>query len=111
MPEASPPTNAVTVPSVRALATSSSVADVGAPLASCAKTQMFMVCVPRSVRVFAVSDDLEVLEEGDDLRVALAVVLDDGAGGAGLGLRDVDDLLAGAVPADRRDAEVGRGDG
>ena len=47
MAEASPPTNAVTLPptlaaSVRALVSSSSVAVVGAPLASCEKTQMFM---------------------------------------------------------------------
>ncbi len=41
--DASPPTNAVTSPSPRALVSSSSVPVVGAPLDSCANTQMFMV--------------------------------------------------------------------
>ncbi len=45
MPDASPPTNAVTGPPerLRALVSSSRVAVVGAPFDSCANTQMFMV--------------------------------------------------------------------
>ena len=83
---------------LRALVRSSSVPVVGAPFGSCAKTQMFMSCRRPP------SDDLQVLEERHDLGEALAVVLDDLAGGAGLGLRDADDALAGAGPADRGDA-------
>src|SRR3954452_20052886 len=97
MAEASPPTNAVTVPSDRALVNSSSVNAVGAPFDSCANTQMFMMS----------SDDLQVLEERHDLGVSLSVVFDDLAGLAGLGLGDVGDLLAGGVPSDRADPEVG----
>src|SRR5690606_11154885 len=56
------------------------------------------------------SDDLEVLEVGDDLGEALAVVLDDLAGLAGGGLVDGHDLLAGAGGAHGAgiDAEVGQ---
>src|SRR5262245_10541083 len=68
----SPATNADTVPpSCAAFETSSSVCDVGAPLAACANTQMLLA---------AMSDHLQVLEEGDDLGVALTVVFDDLAG-------------------------------
>src|SRR3954464_2601782 len=99
MAEASPPTNAIAVPSERALVNSSSVNAVGAPFDSCAYTQMFMMS----------SDDLQVLEERHDLGVSLSVVFDDLAGLAGLGLGDVGDLLPGGIPSDRTDAEVGSG--
>src|SRR3954447_17138904 len=99
MAEASPPTNAIALPNERALVNNSSVKAVGAPFDSCANTQMFMMS----------SDDLQVLEERHDLGVSLSVVFDDLAGLAGLGLGDVGDLLAGGIPSDRTDSEVGSG--
>src|SRR5262249_46071273 len=100
--------NAATVPapSWRALVRSSRVPAVGAPSADCAKTQMVSMAMFSSVPLRWCSDDLEALEEGDDLLVALAVVLDDLARLAGLGGGDVDDLLTGARPPDRLHAEV-----
>ena len=48
----------------------------------------------------AISDHLQLLEEGDDALGAVPLVHHDLAGGAGLGLGDVGDLLARAGRAD-----------
>src|SRR5215213_6343508 len=68
----SPPNTAVTSPPrLRALASSSRVIVFTLPSTASAKTQTFET---------AISDHLQVLEEGHDLGVALAVVFDDLAG-------------------------------
>src|SRR5829696_2231425 len=107
--DASPPTMAVTLPPpavrLRALVSSSREPVVAAPLDSCAKTQMFMLIRSPSSR----SDDFQIFQERHDLGVGLAVVLDDLARLASLGLGDVDDLLSGAGPTDRRDTQVAGG--
>src|SRR5215207_2011050 len=99
----SPTTNAETEPpsaSSRAFVSSSRLPVVGAPSDPCANTQMLVAIVDLLL------DDLQLVEELDDLHVALAVVFDDLAGLPLGRRRDVDDLLAGAGPPDRRHAEV-----
>ena len=97
--------------SSRALASISRVVgDTVAVLDASANTQILETPCSVSLSSLGVrSDDLELGQEVDDLLEALAVVLDDRAGLALLGLGDLDDLLAGAGPTDRSgvDAEVG----
>src|SRR3954454_9146210 len=97
---------ASTVPaSSRALVRISRVVDDTLPSVASAKTQILE-------RVMTgLLDDLEVVEIGDDLLEAGAVVLDDLAGLAGRSGGDAGDLLAGAGPADRRSVEAEIGDG
>src|SRR5262249_35554769 len=73
-----PATNAVTFePISRAFVSSSWVADVGVPSVPCANTQTLEMAMMLPLDPGSGSDDLELVEELDDLRVALAVVLDD----------------------------------
>src|SRR5579872_4393973 len=96
-----PHATASTVPaSSRALVSSSRETGRGLPSATSASTQMVDS---------AMSDHLQLLEERHDLGEGLALVLDDLARGAGLGLLDRGDLLARPALADAAgvDAEVG----
>src|SRR5581483_9971966 len=83
--------------------------EVGLPgVSTSAKTQTLlsaMVCLSPLA-----SDDLELLEEGDDALVGVALVLDLLAGLALLGLADLGDLLAGPAPADLPGVEPEVGD-
>src|SRR3954451_23617871 len=105
-----PPWKAASVPapSWRALVSSSRVPVVGAPSVDWAKTQMVSMAMCLSSDL---SNNLEALEEGDDLEVPLAIVLDDLTGLARLGGGHVHDLLPGAGPAGGVHAQVGGLDG
>src|SRR5919201_4673054 len=87
----------------RALVSSSSVAEVALPSSPSAYTHTFGSVIRRLL------DDLELLEEGDDALVGVALVLDLLARLTLRGRLDRGDLLAGALPPDvvLRQAEVG----
>src|SRR4029453_2924918 len=112
-----PPYTASTVsPSSRAFVSISSVMGATLPSAASARTQMRFRAIAATVSYVSVpvrprpSDDLEVLEEGDDLGVALAVVLDDLPGLTGRRLVHSHDVLTGAGRAHGGgvDAQVGQ---
>src|SRR6185437_8271172 len=89
-------------PTVRASVSSSSVTGVGAPSACSASTQILSI---------AISDHLQLLEEGHDALCAVALVHHDLSGPTRLGRGDVGDLLAGAGRTDGRrvDPEIRHG--